>query len=925
MRGFFYFYPMRTFLDELASKVLANGQDLERTTFILPSKRAGNFLQKALARQLGKTIFAPEILSIESFIEDVAGITYATNTELLFELYSCYSKVPGMEEESFYHFSKWGQTLLQDFNEIDRYLVDTSALFGYLASVKEIERWNLKKEPTEVIQDYLKFWESLQSLYASFHTRLKDKGSAYQGMVYREAVENMETYLEERSEQHFIFAGFNALNKAEEKLLQFFLSKGKAEIHWDAHAHFVNDPLHEAGHFIRQHQQDWKVLSDHPDSWLQQGFDPPPAIEIIGTPRNTSQVKYVGSLLEKLQEKDPQAVSGAAVVLGDESLLNPLMHALPDNLPAINITMGYPLRNTPAYGFFNRLFDMYENQGPTGWYHEQVTALLSHPYTGQLLDSHKKDLSRKLLEGMARMNWLQIRQKDMLSLAEEEGDLVSQVFFPNPGSPEDFLESISGIIELMKGHMQDNRDSLGLEYLYQFHKIFNELTRYAREYPELKDLKTLHGVFRNLLEGQTVDFRGEPMEGLQLMGMLESRNLDFETVILTSVNEGILPSGKSQNSLIPFDIKKQFNLPTYKEKDAVYAYHFYRLLMRAKKVYLLYNTVPDTLEGGERSRLISQLMTDPLLGKNLRHRILAPEIRPQTRETSVIHKDDLYQARVRELAAKGFSPTSLSNYIRDPHTFYQKNILRIREADEVDTELAANVFGTIIHDSLEDLYKPLLNQVLTKDHIKALQKKIEAHVTTRFLEQYPGADLRHGKNLIAYHVVINYLRRFLSLEEARVQKNEIRVLGLEQEFHVPVQVTGIDYPVYLRGKVDRIEEANGILHIIDYKTGKAERTNTEVYDWDSLISDKKYDKAFQLLVYAYMFYKTKNRIPLNASIISFKNLGEGQLMFARKEHSKSKHKDHMITPDVLQDFEDTLGTLIREICNLEVPITETIV
>ena len=356
------------------------------------------------------------------------------------------------------------------------------------------------------------------------------------------------------------------------------------------------------------------------------------------------------------------------------------------------------------------------------------------------------------------------------------------------------------------------------------------------------------------------------------MGMLESRNLDFETVIITSVNEGILPSGKSNNSLIPFDLKRYSGLPTYKEKDAVYTYHFYRLLQRAKNIYILYSTEPDNgLGGGERSRLIDQLLTDT----DARHRIVetyaSPTIAPTFNVLQSIEKTGALPELIRSYAEKGFSPSSLSNYIRNPLAFYKQNLLGINEVSEVEETVAANTMGTIVHNTLEDLYTPFIGRVLTMEGLASAERGIAERVEHHFMISYGDGDISQGKNRIAFEVVQQYIKNFLRQEMEVCHKNTIRVMGLEQDFKMNLQLPKIDFPVVLKGKLDRIDEVDGVLRIIDYKTGSVARADVEISDWETLTADGKKSKAFQLLCYALM-YRAQNPLEsLEAGIISFKN------------------------------------------------------
>ncbi|RUA18290.1 MAG: PD-(D/E)XK nuclease family protein, partial [Flavobacteriia bacterium] len=389
----------------------------------------------------------------------------------------------------------------------------------------------------------------------------------------------------------------------------------------------------------------------------------------------------------------------------------------------------------------------------------------------------------------------------------------------------------------------------------------------------------------------------------------------FETVIITSVNEGILPSGKSNNSFIPFDVKRDYGLPTYKEKDAIYTYHFYRLIQRAKNVHIIYNTEPDVLEGGEKSRLITQLLTDANIRPYVEHSIAAPEIKIDARPLLHIDKGAVLMEDLKAFAAKGFSPTSLANYIKNPIDFYKRNILKINDLDEVEENIAANTFGTIVHDSLEQLYTPLINSVLTSENVSPLKALIPKIVTQHFQKSLAGVDISRGKFLLVYNVIIKYLQNFINMELQRVKRHNIKILALEEKYEVSLNIPGLDFPVILKGTLDRVDEIDGTVRIIDYKTGKVEPKNVKITDWEELITEYDKSKAFQLLCYAYMFHKKHGTTPLLAGIYSFKNLSQGLFSFV-------EDKNTLINQDTLVSFENQLNNLIMDIFEAELPLTE---
>lgn len=913
---------MKSFLQQVVDDILQTYDSLDDLILILPSKRAGTILRTTLANTADKTIFSPRIYSIEGFVEQISNLHTASNMEQLFTLYKAYSSMEYGEKDNFYTFSKWGQTLLQDFNEIDRYLVDTKDIFSYLANIQEINHWALQKDKSEIITNYIKFWNNLEPLYKTFNDLLKAQKLGHQGLIYRTACEQLKDYISNNKNNTHIFIGFNALNTAESYIIQEILAKTKADIFWDGDTYFVEDPIHDAGYFIRQHLNTWPWLKGKALKGVESNYLSQKNIKIIGAPKNVSQAKYVGNLLLQLKKEDTNILKNTAIVLGDETMLNPLLNSVPSELDTVNITMGYPLKSTPLASLFSQYLSIHIKKDSQGWYFQQVLDFLSHPYVQILCTENQQNRATRISEAIRTKNWAFITSDNLRSLGEGNEDLLSLLFFGEEVPGNVFLNKCHQIIQILRERFAMSKDSLGLEYLYKFYSLFNQLQDMVEQYSFVNDLKSLESLYLEIVRNETLDFQGEPLEGLQIMGMLESRVLDFETVILTSVNEGILPSGKSNNSFIPFDLKKYYKLPTYKEKDAVYTYHFYRLLQRAKNIYLLYNTEPDVLEGGEKSRLLTQLLTDENKLADITEIIAAPEITPSIKVLQTIAKDEGLMEMIRAHAEKGFSPTSLSNYIRNPIDFYKRNLLGIDDIMEVEETVANNTFGTIVHDTLEDLYKPYLNTILEESMLQEMKKNIRPLVIGHFAKSFADGDISRGKNLIAYNVVVRYVENFIKLELAEVEKHQIRILGVEEKLRMDINVPGLNFPVVLKGKLDRIDEKDGVIRIIDYKTGNVTSSQVEIVDWEDVITDYNYSKAFQLLCYAIMYNNSKPIGNIEAGIISFKNLSSGLLKFAVKEKKGSRNKDNSITQDTIAQFMESIKSLIFEIGNPELPFTE---
>lgn len=913
---------MTTFIFDVIKDLQKSNSNFSNLTFIMPSKRAGLFLKHQLSQVANKTIFAPSIISIETFIEDLSELIKISNTELLFEFYNTYTQLTKeSEKDTFEVFSKWAQVLIQDFNEIDRYLIPQDNIFNYLSAIKEIEykHWSLEEEQSDLIKKYLSFWNKLASYYSHFTDVLLSKKIGYQGLIYREAVENLESYIQSNNKKQHIFLGFNALNTAEETIIQELLQNDMAKIYWDIDQEFFNNLKHDAAIFARQHKANWLYFKKHPFNWITNNYSNHKNISVFGIPKNIGQAKHIGSILNSLKDKNP-SLQNTAVVLGDENLLIPTLNSLPNDIEALNITMGFPLKSIPLASLFESLFHVHKTYSIL-FYYRDVINIVSHQFISILFQNN----ASKIIETIDNNNLVFLSADRLKEMAPETSETIDLLFL-NWDGVDKVLENCLQLILYIKTYLDRDKISnlLSLEYLFRFNELFNELVRLNSKYSHIKDITTLHCIYKELLTSETLDFQGEPLKGLQVMGMLESRVLDFETVIVSGVNEGILPSGKSNNSFIPFDVKIENNLPTYKEKDAVYTYHFYRLLQRAKNIYLLYNTEADVLTGGEKSRFITQLELDPI--HQIKHAIVAPQVPVIEAKLNIVEKNDNVLEILKDVAENGFSPSSLTNYMRNPIDFYYQKVLKIREFEEVEETVAANTLGTVVHNTLEDFYKPFIGTFISIDSIQNLKNKITETVMLHFANVYKEGDIKTGKNLIVFEIAKRYVSNFLDLEIQDLKAgNQIKIMAIETKNIVQVDIEQLDFPVKLTGMVDRIDERNGLIRIIDYKTGKVEQAEVEVVNWEDITLDyKKYSKSFQVLSYAYMMQLAGSiKLPIEAGIISFKNLNKGFLKFAKKDRiGPNAKKDTLITQETINNFSIELKQLILEICNKEIPFTE---
>ena len=913
-----------TFIEKIAGVILLEYADkLTDTTIILPNKRAKVFLIEALKKQTNNTIFSPEIISIEDFIQDVAGIRTIDSVELLFEFYTVYLKITDKEPESFETFANWAKTLLQDFNEIDRYLLESDKILNYLENIKEIEHWSVDDtKRTDLIENYLAFWKKLPNYYNSFYDYLVNKGVGYQGLIYREAVNNLNHFTETISNKHFIFAGFNALNQAEEKIIQHLLAIDKAKIYWDIDETFLNDTFHDTGLFQRKFKADWAYYKSNPYEWITNDFQQEKNIFVIGTPKSIGQAKIVGDIIEKHSNENKGALQNVAVVLGEESLLLPILYSLPSNVDAVNITMGFSSKNNPAQLLIAKLFKLHTNALSRNansylFYYKDVLDILTHPLIEPFV------FAGDLVNRINQNNYTFILHKKIEELHPDSNTLFQLLFQKWDTNSVTILENLSQIILIIKDNLsRDNEEEkIANTFLYSIFKVINQLISYFSTHQNIDTVDTLYAIYKQVIDVAEVSFEGEPLNGLQIMGVLESRVLDFETIIITSVNEGKFPSGKSTNSFIPYDVKKEYGLPTFKEKDAIYTYHFYHLLQRAATVYLLYNSDSEGLDAGEKSRFITQLEVEKQPNHNLTFQIFNANVPPIAKQPIVVPKTQSVMLRLKEIAEdKGFSPSALTTYIRNPIQFYFQRILRISETDEVEENVAINTLGTIIHRVLEELYQPFIGRILTVDDIRTCFKKIDNEVVKQFKEEYKEGEIKKGRNLLAFEVAKRNVFNFLKLElEALENGDVVQIIALEEKLERILEHPNLPFPVKIAGNVDRIEFRNGKIRIIDYKTGKVEKTSVTLKQWNGLTTDIKNDKIIQILAYAFMYELHSKGQEMEAGIISFKNLKSGFLPFNFKE---DKDIVDVISFEIMQQYIEEMVVLVNEILDVNVPFEE---
>jgi hypothetical protein len=923
-----------SFLSKLAEELLCtNSSSLHLKTIVLPNKRAKIFLIEELKNQSLDTFLAPKIISIEMLIEEIAQLRALDNIELLFEFYSVYISITDKSKhQDFEKFSSWAITLIQDFNEIDRYLINQNEIFSYLLDIERIKHWtpNVNNQ-SKLVENHLEFWKLLPFYYEKFTKHLLNKKVGYQGLLYRKSAENCVAFSENINNETYVFAGFNALNLAEETIIKCLLETKKATVYWDIDSVFLKDEFHDAGLFLRKIKKSWKYFESNPFNWITDAFSKDKNIEVIGTPKSIGQAKIAGKIIENIVLEN-NSLENTAIVLSEENILIPILNALPVEVENLNITMGYPSKNNPAQILIFKLFQLHlnaqnRNKKQSVFYYKEVLEILNNPL---IVSSIQANEVVKIIKNSNLTFITSNRLGDLFSKYDLlKNELVLHLFFNWNVSVNEVLEKLKAILIFIKTHLgnQNEQDKVTKAFIFSIYNVILKIINYYETYNKIENLEVLFSIYKQVVDQAQVSFEGEPLKGLQIMGILESRILDFDNVIITSLNEGKLPGGKSNNSFIPYDVKLEKGLPTYKERDAIFTYHFYRLLQRAKNVYLLYNTHSEGIDAGEKSRFITQLEIEHLPNHTFK-KVFYNAIKPDSIYQPVeILKTQPILDRLEQIATiKGFSPSALTNYLRNPIQFYYQRILGVRENEEVEENVAANTLGTIIHEVLEKMYAPFegKNIQIQVSDIDVMITNIESITLEKFIEVYKEGEIKKGKNLIAFEVSKRNIYNFLIQEKLNIENgDELFILSLEKPHETKIQHKNLPFQIKIAGKVDRIELRNNTIRIIDYKTGKVEANKLKINTFDGLTLDLANDKIIQLLCYALMFQENSLRENYNVEvgIFSFKNMKAGFLPFIFGK-GRGIVGETVITTEFLENFKEELVILIQEILNPTISFKE---
>ena len=947
---------MKPFLYQVATLFYQQyGAEIHRLAFVFPNRRAGLFFQKYLSEISEKPLFSPSILTINDLFMQLSGKHPADKIQMLFRLYELYKQRSG-SSESFDEFIYWGEMLLNDFDDIDKYMVDARMLFRNVSDLKSLDDdFNyLSPEQVQAIrsfwssfypkgdspnqQHFLELWEILYDLYAGLRTSLAKDGCGYDGMIFREVAEQLEK--EPMSDFPFdqvVFVGLNALSISEERLLLALQKKGVADFYWDYVGPWVTDSDNKASFFLERNLRLFPSRMQLPATELVQA-----EIRVMGVPSAIGQAKQVYPILQALadeQQLTDESALRTAIVLPDEHLLVPVLNAIPEAIQHINVTMGYPLAGTPVAALMEYILTLQKNiryidRVPV-FYFRDVLPILNHQY---VMAAAPEEVSQ-LVKDMTAGNRIYVHAADL-----NRHELLSILFTPVQNT-EELSDYLIHVLEALNACLRNNRPNpddeemisnstqttadIEQEFIFHYFATVNRMKEVMREAKIEMRLDTYFRLLKRMTDLITIPFEGEPLSGLQVMGVLETRALDFDRLIILSMNEGIFPLKKAANSFIPYNLRRGFGLPTYEHQDSVWAYHFYRLIRRAKQVTLLYDTRTTGLQTGEVSRFVHQLRYHyqyPLIDELVVYDVASSAVPPiSVQKTAEVEKllFDFLSGGPRALSA-----SAINTYLDCPLKFYFSVLEQIQEEDEITETVERDVFGSILHKVMEDLYAPFKGKLVTADLLKLLRKDqplLTGTIARAFAELFfksPVVRPLEGENFLTGEMIRKYAEKILE-QDARFTPFHY----IESEKKVRATITLSDKRiVQLKGFIDRVDSLDRVLRIVDYKTGSGK---LEFESVEGLFDKEAKDRpkaVMQVFLYAWMYQQLPEYtgMPIQPAIYYLRTL------FQRSfnpvvEQKKGRGKADKVNSfqDFVADFEDKLRQCLDEIFNLDIPFTQT--
>ncbi|MBR5062855.1 MAG: PD-(D/E)XK nuclease family protein [Prevotella sp.] len=941
-----------TFLEYVAKDLLAKYEnDLSHLVVIFPNKRASIFLNDYLARLTNKPLWSPSYITISELFRQHSELIVGEPIKLISDLYQEYIRHTG-SEETLDHFFGWGQILLSDFDDIDKNMADAQKVFGNLRDLHEYDDISYLDEEqiallkrffsnfsehhnTELKKRFLRFWSHFHDIYLSYNKRLQSQGLAYEGALYRRVVQSESIDFKHDT---YIFVGFNMLQKVEQTLFKRLMRERNAKFYWDFDHYYMDVDNHEAGYYIKQYLQAFPNELDNQDDVIYNNINKPKQLTFISSPTEDAQARYTSDwLLANGRIEDGR---DTAIVLCDEQLLPRVIHCLPPEVKNVNVTTGYPLSQSPFASLIHALI-LLQTAG-LNKYHDRyrllyINKVLSHPYIKYVSPCYT-DIKTKIHE--ERMFYI---DRDSLTAIDEGMTLLFTDLTDGGKEASITIEKLSrwllDLLTRIGENSKDEEDPFFQEALFRTYQLMNRLHELILAEDLDVDIITFQRLITQLTASTTIPFHGEPVKGLQVMGLLETRNLDFKHVLLLSCNEGKMPKGINDTSFIPHAIRKAFDLTTIDHKVSIYSYYFHSLLQRAEDVTILYNNSTEDGQRGEMSRFMLQLMVE--INHPIRRESLKSEINSIVIQPSSIKKDNECLSLLNQMTH--LSPTSIIDYIRCPLQFFYRRMAGIEEPEDVEDDegIDNRMFGNIFHRSAELAYKELKaqNNTISREAILDFLKhpvKLEMIVNQAFneelfhLKEQVKAPIYNGLQLINRQVIIGYLRQLL---KADAKHPQFTIKGLEEKayermtFDTPVGKKTLS----IGGIIDRLDMVTGEngqpqIRVIDYKTGRA--PSAQVYTLDELFNNdgmrtKHTHYFFQTLLYS-IIVRHSHKLNQEKAAVS------PALLFIQQSNSEdydpilqlNKQRIDDILP-LEQEFRERLYGLLAEIFDPSHPFEPT--
>lgn len=927
---------MRTFLSEVAGRLYAKyGNDISSLSIMFSSRRARLFFADSLAAIADRPIWEPEYLSVDDVMTELAGLHSADKIRLIAELYGVYSKY---HDESFDKFYFWGEMLLADFDMIDKYMVDASQLFRNISDIKELEAdvgyltetqlriiadfWRTIGEEASLSEQkrrFLAIWRTLGTIYTEYRERLRSLGIAYTGMMYREAVGRIECgEAGELPPRHYVVAGFNALSTCERRLFDYLKNNYSVDFFWDYDDYYVADPMQEAGMFVRR-----SIGELPPERGISHdNLRNIRSLHTVAAGSNVMQCKYAVSVLRKLA-KGGKLDKETAVVLTDENLLMPLLYALPEDFGAANVTMGYPLRNTLAYSFLERLLELqhHARSGASGdtFYHVDADGILTHPY---IADSDKEVIAS--IRSEIVKNRLISVPSDVLARTP----LLSRIFRVANGWRDMMSYLRDAVAAAAETPYGGDEVRFRVEYLSVLSESLGKLSNMLQSCGMDVSDDVCRSLVRRHLQNERIPFKGEPLEGLQVMGILETRNLDFRNVIILSMTDDNFPGNRTaDSSFIPYGLRLAYGLPTPEHHEGVYAYYFYRLIQRAENVYMFYCSHADEKSTGEPSRYIRQLEYETDFAISATD--VGADVNLADSRPIEIAKD----SAVMDVLA-GFtdgrsylSPTAFSRYVQCPLKFYFSSVAKISTDDELTEEVDNQTFGNIFHKAAELLYGEILGEEHPASHLQRLLETdaAEQAVNKAISKVYFGREdgtlpELNGDLMIIKDIVLRYLRDNVARYD--IANDSFAVISTERpvEYEFPFVADGKELKIRFKGYADRVDSLDdGKIRVVDYKTGAEHLTFDGLAQLFRGEAKQRLSNFINTLLYAMMLryeYK-RDSVPVLYYVRKMADSGYSPLI-----SDKSLERSGVPYSEYAAEFEDYVGATLREMFDPSVPFRQ---